>query len=166
MLALIAGIPQWTQAQNVIKKGKLLLIEGERKDPGTDVVPPLQADGNEVEGIILFKLSDKALKFIKLDDLKNWLNSKEFQLSADILFTPSDVRINNGMLRIRYNHEYLSPDIQVITKKIEIESRTFSYRGNHNFYKKQLVTYTIDISEEPQFDKDIFGALNVSLLGE
>lgn len=165
---LFFGITPTLSAQNVIKKGKLLVIEGERRSPGMDVVPPLQADGFEAEGIILFKLTDKALKFIKLDDLKNWINSKEFQLAGDIMFTPADVRINDGALRIRYNLDYGAPEsaVSVLTKSVTIESRTFSYKGNHNFYRKQIISYTIDISEEPQFDQDIFGALTVSLIGQ
>jgi len=154
-------MPQIAHSQNVIEQGKLRITEGSTSKPGSDIVPPLEEDGFESEGIILFKLSDKAKKFIKLEDLKNWINAKEFQFAGDILFTPSSVRIINDAVRIRYNLDYAGPGIQVLTKSVSIDSRTFTFKGTLNFHKKLIVPYTIDVSQEPKFDQDIFGAISV-----
>ena len=151
------------QAQNVIKKGKLSIIyskTSDRVNPNKEIVPPLSTEDGESQGIIVFTLSDKALKFVKADDVLQWIRSKELQFPGDIRYQPDDAKIEDGNIMVRFKHEFFGGETRV-DKTFRIESRDFSYNNILGFYKLKVVFYTIDIAEEPQYDRDIFGAISV-----
>lgn len=154
----ISVFPSLVQAQNVLKKGKLILTSPKvdsKFDGGELVVPVL----NDDEGVIVFQVADNALKYFKEDDVKNWLVSKLFTIEQ-IQYNINDVRVKNNQVRIRYEFQFFVGE-EYSDKSIKIDSREFTYSNTVSVYKQKVVFYTIDIAEPPQYDREIFGSLQL-----
>lgn len=163
LVAFFVSFTSQLQAQNVQKKGKLSIIYDkttDRVNPNKEIVPPLNSNADGEEGIIVFKLSDKLLKFAKADDILLWIRKQEFKLPGDVEFNANDVVIEDGNIRIRYRLDFFGGEGS-ISKKLRIESNAFTYDKVISFYKLKVAFYTIDVAEEPQYDRDIFGAISV-----
>ncbi|NCQ10979.1 MAG: carboxypeptidase regulatory-like domain-containing protein [Bacteroidetes bacterium] len=147
-------------AQNVLKKGKLSVTFNKVENPPEFLTPPLDTDeNNESAGIIYFSISDKSRKFFKIDDIQNWISNDLLKIDG-VTYDKSQVRIEGEKIRVKFRLEYFGREDK-LDKRIRIETNDFSYVGTLGFYKLKLAFYTIDIQEEPQYDRDIFGAISV-----
>lgn len=154
----IVVFPSQLQAQNVLKKGKLILTSPkvDTKFAGNELVVPVL---NEDEGLIVFQVADNARKYFKEDDVRNWLVSKQFSIEQ-IQYNINDVRVKNNQIRIRYEFQFFVGE-EYSDKSIKIDSREFTYNNTVAVYKQKVVFYTIDIAEPPQYDREIFGSLQL-----
>lgn len=142
----------------MLKKGKLKITfveKGEQFSSSEMVVPKLEED----EGIIVFTVSDNARKFIKEESVLDWIRSNALSIDG-VYFDGANSRIKGNQVRLKFAYEFLGAE-DATSKRLKIESKEFSFNEVLTFYKQQVVFFSIDISEPPQFDRDIFGSLQI-----
>ncbi|TNE74679.1 carboxypeptidase regulatory-like domain-containing protein [bacterium] len=146
------------QAQNVIKKGKLKITFVDKSAQFSSsemVVPKLEED----EGVIVFTIADAARKYFKEDGVLDWIRSNSLSIDG-IFFDGANSRIKGNQIRLKFAYEFLGAE-DATSKRLKIDSREFTFNEVLTFYKQQVVFFSIDVSEAPQYDRDIFGSLQI-----
>ena len=147
-------------AQKVEKKGvlKMTYVDKMSSFPGETMVPSLEDDA----GVIAFQISDEARKYIKEEDVLDWIRSKELKID-EVFFNESQARIAKGTVRLRFNYQFIGRETYT-SKRMRIDAPAFEFNGILNYYKQEVVFYKIDVATPPKYDRDIFGSLQLSVL--
>ena len=147
-------------SQKLLSAGKIKLVEQGVSDKlnGKILTPPLALN----TGIVRFEVEKN--EFFTPEDVLQWIKSSRFQITG-VNFDKGRVALDpDGSIYLRFEFRFLSGQ-ENISRRFQLSSvQDFNtYYVSHPIYNQKIVTYEIQVEEEPQYDRPETGTLSLTL---